>query len=334
MSDLDKSAGLSVTGLAPMICASPNHAYLNFADAGENSKADASEALMFLANIYNNANISNYCHDVIKARSLLAQPYHIVWYKAPTTDAPTRALDTYFKGKVEVMMMRSAWNDPNALWLGIKGGVNGSEHSHLDLGNFELEAGGVRWVRDFGVDNYDLPGYFTMGENGQRWTYYRLNSFSHNVPLLGNKNQYPLAKAVFTQTELNTPNPSATVDLTEAYKDFSSKTTRKIAMIDGRKAVTIEDNFTLTKTTEVAWGMTTANTIEIGRGGKATLRNSLITSRWLEAEIVTPTGAEFIQESALQKAPEALNTGNSRLMIRLPNQSGNVKVVVKLTPKG
>ncbi|MCP1381254.1 DUF4962 domain-containing protein [Runella salmonicolor] len=333
MGDLEKSAGLDKTGLVPMICTSPNYGFLNFADAGENSKSDASKAFFYLAKIYNNANISNYAHEVIKSRSLLAQPHHVLWYQAPTTSTPTRDLDSYFKGKVEVVTMRSAWNDPNALWLGVKGGVNSSEHSHLDLGNFELEAGGVRWARDLGSDDYNLPGYWTMGVGGQRWAYYRLNSFSHNVPLLGNKNQYELAKANFIETNLNTATPSAVLDLTEAYRDFSSKSTRKISMIETRKAFLIEDTHKLTKNTEVAWGMTTANQIELLKGGKAILRNSTITTRTLEAEIIAPVGAEFTVESATQKAPEKLNTGNSRLMLRLPNQTGEIKIVVKLTPK-
>jgi hypothetical protein len=333
MGDLDKSAGLDKTGLVPMICTSPNYGFLNFADAGENSKSDASKAFFYLAKIYNNANISNYAHEVIKSRNLLAQPHHVLWYQAPTTSTPTRDLDSYFKGKVEVVTLRSAWNNPNALWLGVKGGVNSSEHSHLDLGNFELEAGGVRWARDLGSDDYNLPGYWTMGVGGQRWTYYRLNSFSHNVPLLGNKNQYELAKANFIETNLNTTTPSAVLDLTEAYRDFSSKSTRKISMIETRKAFLIEDTHKLTKNTEVAWGMTTANQIELLKGGKAILRNSTITTRTLEAEIIAPVGAEFTVESATQKAPEKLNTGNSRLMLRLPNQTGEIKIVVKLTPK-
>jgi hypothetical protein len=95
----------------------------------------------------------------------------------------------------------------------------------------------------------------------------------------------------------------------------------------------MEDEFVITKPTEVAWGMTTANQIEIIKGGKAILRNATITTRTLEAEIIAPIGAEFTVESAVQKAPEKLNTGNSRLMLRLPNQSGQVKVVVKFTPK-
>lgn len=334
MSELEKSSGLAQTGFVPMICASPNYGFFNFADAAENSKSDASPAFLFLANQYNNANISNYLHEIIKNRNLLAQPYHVVWYKAPTNGVAARPLDTYFKGKVEAVIFRSAWNDPNALWLGIKGGVNSSEHSHLDLGNFELEAGGVRWARDLGSDDYNLDGYWSMGVNGKRWTYYRLNSFSHNVPLLGNKNQYELAKAQFIQTDLNTNTPSATLDLTEAYKDFSSKTARTIRMIDNRKAFLIEDDFNLIKTTDLAWGVTTANSIEILRGGKAHLRNSTITTRWLEAEIISPIGAEFTEESAIQKAPEKTNIGNTRLMIRLPNQSGAIKIIVKLTPKG
>jgi hypothetical protein len=334
MSGLEKSEGLATTGLVPMICAGPTNYLLNFADADENSKATTSAAMFFLSKIYDNAQVSNYLHNLIKTNNGLATPFHIIWYKAPTTPTNTPPLDHYLNGDInELVFMRSSWTDPNALWIGIKSGTNGSNHSHLDLGNFELDAGGVRWAKDLGADDYDLNGYFSRELTGQRWNYYRLSSFSHNVPLLGKKGQYPLAKARFIQKDLNTNTPSATVDLTDAYKDFASKSTRKISLVDGRKAFLIEDNFTLTKTTEVAWGMMTANTLEIGRGGKAILRNSLITSHWLKAEIISPAGAEFTEESPIQKAPEKTNVGNTRLMIRLPNQSGIVKIVVKLTPK-
>ena len=335
MNGLEKTEGFATTGLVPIIGTGPTNYILNFADADENSKATASAALFFLSTVYDNATVSNYLHNLIKTTNTLATPYHVLWYKAPTNTTIIPPLDHYLNSDInELVFMRSSWTDPNALWIGIKSGINGSNHAHLDLGNFELDAGGVRWAKDLGTDDYDLPGYFSTGLTGQRWNYYRLNSFSHNVPLLGNKGQYPLARARFIQKDLNTATPSATVDLTEAYKDFASKSTRKISMVDSRKAFLIEDNFTLTKTTEVTWGMMTANTLEIGRGGKANIRNSLITSRWLEAEIISPVGAKFTEESALQKAPEKTNIGNTRLMIRLPNQSGNVKIVVKLTPKG
>jgi hypothetical protein len=151
---------------------------------------------------------------------------------------------------------------------------------------------------------------------------------------LGNKNQYELAKAKFTNTDLNVALPSASLDLTDAYREFSSKSTRKVSLTDSRKNFLIEDSHLLTKSTEVAWGMTTANTIELVKGGKAILRNATITSKTLEAEIISPKGVEFVVESALQKTPEKLNTGHSRLMLRLSNQTGQVNVIIKLSPKG
>lgn len=335
MQNLEKTEGLSKTGLVPMICAGPTNLILNFADSGENSKVTTSPAMFFLGNVYNNSQISNYLHNLMKTTNTAAQPFHVVWYKAPTSEAVTLPLDFYLNGDInELVFLRSSWTDANASWIGIKSGVNGADHSHLDLGNFELDAGGIRWAKDLGSDDYNLDGYFTMGVNGPRWAYYRLNSFSHNVPLLGNKNQYELAKARFTAKELNVATPSATVDLTQAYREFVSSSTRKVSLVDSRKNFLIEDTHVLTKSTEVAWGMMTASTIQLIKGGKATLRTSTAATKTLEAEIISPQGAEFTVESALQQAPQKTNTGHSRLMIRLPNQSGEVKIVVKLSPKG
>ncbi len=335
MYNLEKTEGLSKSGLVPMICAGPTNYILNFADSGENSRATTSPAMLFLSTTYNNAQIANYLHTYIKSTNALATPFHVVWYSSPTSNVANPPLDYYLKGEInELVFLRSSWTDPNASWIGFKSGINSSNHSHLDLGNFELDAGGVRWAKDLGSDDYNLDGYWTMGVGGKRWSYYRLNSFSHNVPLLGNKNQYELAKATFIATDLNTSTPSATLDLTEAYRDFSSKSTRKVSLTDGRKNFLIEDTHTLTKPTEVAWGMTTANTIEIIKGGKATLRNSTVTTKTLEAEIISPVGAEFSVESAVRQAPEKLNTGHSRLMLRLPNKTGLVTIIIKLSPKG
>jgi hypothetical protein len=334
MGGLEKTEGLSNSGIVPMVCAGPTNLILNFADSGENSKATTSAAMLFLSNVYQQNQVSNYLHQYIKSSGALANPFHVIWYKAPSSDIVNPQLDHYLNGEInELVFLRSNWTDPNATWIGMKSGVNSSPHSHLDLGNFEVEAGGVRWAKDLGSDDYNLEGYWTMGVNGKRWSYYRLNSFSHNVPLLGNKNQYELAKARFIQKDLNVAIPSATLDLTEAYKEFSSKSTRKISLVDNRKNILVEDFHSLTKATEVAWGMLTGNAVELIKGGKAILRNATITSKWMELEIISPKGAEFSEESAIQKAPEKSNVGHSRLMVRLPNQSGNVNVMIKMTLK-
>jgi hypothetical protein len=335
MKNLETTEGLSKTGFAPMLTTGPTNYIFNFADSGENSKGTTSAAMFFMANTYSNTDISNYLHNYMSATSALAKPFHVVWYRSPSNSTPTVPLDHMLKGELnDLVIMRSSWTDKFATWIAVKSGTNSSPHSHLDLGSFELDAGGVRWAKDLGSDDYNLDGYWTMGVGGKRWTYYRLGSLSHNVPVLGNKNQYELAKASFSGTALNASEPSATIDLSQAYRDYSSKSSRKISLVNNRKDVVIEDDFVIKSATEVAWGMTTDQSIEILPNGKAILRNATITTKTLEAEIISPVGAKFTIESAKKSAPEKLNTGTQRLMVRIANQIGNVKLQIKLSPKG
>lgn len=335
MKNLETTEGLSKTGFAPMLTTGPTNYIFNFADSGENSKGTTSAAMFFMANTYSNTDISNYLHNYMSATSALAKPFHVVWYRSPNNFVPAVPLDHMLKGEInDLVIMRSSWTDKFATWVGVKSGTNSSPHSHLDLGSFELDAGGVRWAKDLGSDDYNLDGYWTMGVGGKRWSYYRLGSLSHNVPILGNKNQYELAKATFSSTALNVSEPNAILDLSQAYRDYSSKSTRKISLVNNRKDVVIEDDFVIKSATEVAWGMTTDQSIEILPSGKAILRNATITTKTLEVEIISPAGAKFTIESASKSAPEKLNTGTQRLMVRIANQIGNVKLQIKLSPKG
>ena len=335
MKNLETTEGLSKTGFAPMLTTGPTNYIFNFADSGENSKGTTSAAMFFMANTYSNTDISNYLHNYMSATSALAKPFHVVWYRSPNNFIPAVPLDHMLKGEInDLVIMRSSWTDKFATWVGVKSGTNSSPHSHLDLGSFELDAGGVRWAKDLGSDDYNLDGYWTMGVGGKRWSYYRLGSLSHNVPILGNKNQYELAKASFSSTALNVSEPNAILDLSQAYRDYSSKSTRKISLVNNRKDVVIEDDFVIKSATEVAWGMTTDQSIEILPSGKAILRNATITTKTLEVEIISPVGAKFTIESARKSAPEKLNTGTQRLMVRIANQIGNVKLQIKLSPKG
>src|SRR5690606_35718369 len=68
---------------------------------------------------------------------------------------------------------------------------NRVNHAHLDLGTFVLDAQGVRWAIDVGRGDYNLPGYF----GGQRWSYFRINTHSHNAVLLDGQSQLPSARA-------------------------------------------------------------------------------------------------------------------------------------------
>jgi hypothetical protein len=75
--------------------------------------------------------------------------------------------------------------------------------------------------------------------------------------------------------------------------------------------------------------MTTDAKITTQKGGSATLS---LKGKELTARILCPAGGEFAVESAEQKPPEKKNAGVSRLMLRLPNAQGNVRLAILLSP--
>ncbi|HUS74144.1 MAG TPA: heparinase II/III family protein, partial [Sedimentisphaerales bacterium] len=324
---------LSIKGLAeaanfPIYMTGSTGMYLNLADSGERNSRRTLPCLFWFSRVYNNPLFAEAEHAELAKRS--ASPQHVIWYVPRSTKKlPPKDLDRYFRGPVEVAVFRSSWDDPEALFVGIKAGYNQVNHGHLDLGNFELDALGVRWSRDLGSDNYNMPGYWDSKKGGRRWSYYRLNSRSHSIPLLGGEDQDPYAKSSFIRFLSNKSSGSALIDLTSAYKKFSKKTTRGISIVKDRRAVLVQDEFEIQKPCEVAWAMTTDAEITVRKGGSATLT---LKGKELIARILSPAGAKFEVESAEQKPPEKANKGIRRLMVRLPEAKGDVKMAILLSP--
>ncbi len=117
--------------------------------------------------------------------------------------------------------------------------------------------------------------------------------------------------------------------MTSAYKDFAKKVTRGVAIVGNRKAVLIQDEFVITKPCEVAWGMTTDAKIAADKKGQAVLT---IGDKKMTAQILSPAGAVFTVESAEQKPPLYPNKGIKRLMIRLKDQKGPLRITVFFAP--
>ncbi|MEM9296269.1 MAG: hypothetical protein AAGA57_10740, partial [Planctomycetota bacterium] len=173
------------TGAFALAMTTPTGGVFNFADASERFEMRAPQ-LHYLARRFGQPLWSAYASATARpdARDLL-------WYTpAPRGDdrfawPPARehapALAQYFRG-VGVAVMRTAWDDPEAAFLGYKLGRTGVPHGHLDVGSFIYEVGGVRWVFDPGPDSYLLPGYFEGGAMGRRWLYHRLRAGGHSAP--------------------------------------------------------------------------------------------------------------------------------------------------------
>jgi len=320
--------GLSKAGSFPIYMTGPTGLYLNFADVGERSARRPMACMFWLARVFHNPLYAYAEHEEIARRSTGAG--HLFWYTTkPSARAARKRLDKYFDGPVEVAVFRSAWDDPEALFVGVKAGYNQVNHGHLDLGNFELDALGVRWARDLGADNYNLPGYWSGKRGGTRWSYYRLNSASHNICMLGGEGQDPMARSSFVSTKLNGTTPVAVVKLTDAYEKFVNAAFRGVAMIQGRRAVLVQDEFDIKAPCEVAWGMTTDAQIDISEASRAVLK---LKGKELIARVLSPEGATFVVESAEQEPPQRTNKGVKRLVVRLPEASGDVRISVLLSP--
>jgi len=329
---LSKIKGLSETGMFPLLTSGPTGMYLNYADSPERNRRASFPCMFWLARKFGNTFLSDIEHGMIAHSE--AGPFHLAWYVPQSGDVPASLdLDKRFRGPVELAVFRSAWNDPDALFVGIKGGDNTFNHAQLDLGTFEMDALGVRWVRDLGRDSYSLPGYFdfyylTGKRGGKRWTYYRNGSFSHSVPLLGGEGQDELANGGVTAFSSASGRVFAILDLTEAYRGFSRTTNRGIRLVDNRRAILVMDEFDLTAACDLSWGMTTDADITTD-GAVATLRQE---GKTLTARILSPEGAVFTVESAEQEPPQSTNDGVKRLMIRMKRMPGSVRIAVLLSP--
>jgi hypothetical protein len=318
---LSKTEGFDRAGRFRVYYASPIDRSFNYADASDN--VGAAEEMFWLARRFAQPVYAWHERNQLE-RGHRPTALHLVWYQ-PRAMPPKEAgwpLDARFDS-VQVAFFRSAWDDPNAIFVGVKGGDNKAGHAQLDLGTFVLDALGERWALDLGTDNYNLPGYFGK----QRWTYYRMMTESHNTVLIDGANQDPKAEAKITGSAFDPKLAWVEIDLAAAYPGRVKTFVRRLSLAD-RRRVTIEDRIEAPQPVDALWGMVTD--AEVGlRGDEATLRKN---GKTLRARVEAPDGARFAIASTARPAPENTNTGTCKLVVRLPAKVTAARIAVTLTP--
>lgn len=320
--------GLRETAWFPLFTTGPTGLFLNFADSGSNSRRKPMPCLFWLSARYRMAPVAALEHRLLDTEP--ADPLHLVWYvPRPEENREPAPLDRLFRGEVPVVVSRSSWDDPRALFVGVKGGFNQVNHGQLDLGNFELDALGVRWARDLGSDNYNLDGYFDRKPGGKRWNYYRNVSQSHNVPLINGAGQAADGRAILVKHTGGETGSRTVLDLSAAYPEHAVAVFRGVAVLNGRRSVLVQDEFQLKAPATLTWGMTTDAEIEIADPKAARLHQN---GETLKATILSPAAATFGAESAEQQPPQHENRGVRRLVATVPPGETAVTVVVHLEP--
>jgi hypothetical protein len=306
---LSASHGVDRAGRFRIHITGPSGKVFNFADSGDD--IGGSPEMFWMAKRFS---MPPYAWSEQKAldRSTHPDAYDLAWFdpnaRSPQQQVPAWPLDAIFRG-VDIACFRSAWDDPNALYLAVKGGDNKAPHAHLDLGSFVLDAGGVRWANDLGGDDS------------------RARTESHNTLLIDDQNQDLRAEARITRQEFAMDFSWVQIDLSRANPGKLKQWSRRFALAQ-RQAVLIEDSVRSDQPVDVIWGMMTdADTMVSGQ--TATLRKN----GWiLAAEIRSPRHAVFDVAPLRSGPPQSPNPNFRKLIVRLGDKVTDLDLNIILTP--
>jgi len=314
---LSDHPGLAVAGDFRVYSAGPTYRAFNFADGGEG--VGRAGHMFWLARRYRRPLYAWHERQVPGS----PDPWALLWYSAQGEMPRDLPLDKWFR-RVNIIFLRSAWRDPNAVFVGFKGGQNPVSHGHLDLGTFVLDALGQRWALDLGADDYNLPGYFD--NKRQRWIYYRNRTEGHNTLTINGDNQALKCEAPIIAFHSAPERAFAVADLSTAYP-MTNRAWRGIALLE-RKHVLIQDEIESAAPVDITWAMHTSAAVSLD-GATATLTQG---DRSFTARILSPEGAQFATASADPGPPQARNEGITKLVVRLPQSTGAVRLAVLLSP--
>ena len=284
---LAQTKGFADTGRYRIQTIGPLWKLANFGDCGE--WAPASPQMFWLAQKFHRPEYALHEREFVAAKGSSGRfaILDLLWLKAasdlPAAIEPPRGVKF---DRINAAFFRTSWNDPQAIYVAFKGGDNHASHTHLDLGQFILDAFGQRWAIDMGPDNYGLPGYFGK----QRWSYYRIGSAGHNTLTINDQNQALDAAAPLVAFESSPGRSFAIADLSAAYREQLHSWQRGIALLDGRR-VLLQDEIAPAKGVPIVWHLHTRATTAIGTGGaRAVLSQG---GESLTARILSPPGGTF-----------------------------------------
>lgn len=299
----------------------------NFADCAEAALPDPS--LLWLARRHRRPGVAAFARRGL--RSLQGSPTYgaaaralLFWDTAGTDrDLAALPLDARFS-EAAVACFRSAWDDPRAWYVAIKGGDIQASHAHADLGSFVLDALGQRWFLDPGPDAYDLPGWWNgrPGTDGARWRWHRAGSHGHNALLVGGA-QDPLGWAPLADFSSAPARGAAVVDLAAAHP-AARAVRRGVALAEGRRAVWLRDEVASETALPVEWQAFTAAAVSVD-GLHATLR---LGGETLHAVFACDAAAELAVEE-VDLAPPQLPLRCRRLVLRT-RCAGTLTIAVRI----
>lgn len=183
----------------------------------------------------------------------------LLWITPPTGKESPLPLSWYGHSGTPVTIHRSSW-EPNATFVGLKGGRPNGSHGHMDIGTFVLDTKGVRWAEDLGAPDYhhyESQGVdiWNLRSPVGRWSVLAVGPQTHNILTIGQGTQAPDGAATFIR--FSATEHHSVLDLTPTYKSQASRVLRGIALLSDSGVLLQDELYGLPPQTEVAWRMLT-----------------------------------------------------------------------------
>lgn len=264
----------------------------------------------------------------------------VLYYEPMNDKADVMPLEARYPSS-EVMVMRGAWADPKASFVGLKGGMaQGNRHAHLDAGSVTFDALGERWIEPVGRGPYSYD-YF----HEARYEFFHTRNESHPTILVNPEG--PLGGNQI----LGSPNPilpgpsaadfaTATVDLT-ASVEGAKKILRHVTLTNGRKDLVLRDEVVLSSAAALRWHAYSKCAVSINPGGTvATFRaTDQKNPSTVTATLISPEAtARFVLEEAAAlpghgvRNPEAVKGFTRLAIVCPPSKVHDLTVVMRPNP--
>jgi hypothetical protein len=270
----------------------------NYSDAG--STGSMHPAMFWFANRLNDPSLlwsERYFMTSKPPANDRLLPAVMIWSSGMTFDRiiPPAGKIWVGQGKNPVALMRTSWSDPDAIYVGFKGGSPSVNHGHMDVGSFIMEADGERWAMDFGMQDYNSletagVNLWGMAQNSQRWEVFRYNNFVHNTLTVNNQLQKVEGYAPIISYSDQPDFMNAISDITGVYSEYLCKAARGIAIID-KQYVTVRDEIeSLSSETTIRWNLLTSAKADLSGSNSVILTKN---GKKLTIKVAEPAGIKM-----------------------------------------
>jgi hypothetical protein len=180
------------------------------------------------------------------------------------------------KGGNEVTMMRTDWTTGRGIYIGFKGGSPSVSHGHMDAGSFVMDANGVRWSADLGMQQYNSLesaglDIWNMAQNSQRWDVFRYSNYSHSTLTVNGQLQNVKGNATVVKSSTDPLNMNTVMDLSSVYNKNLQNVKRGIAIVNKQYVIVKDELETGDSVCVIRWAMLTPATVASINGNQARL---------------------------------------------------------------